>query len=100
MLQEIVGAAQNVSKIVAEIAAATREQNAGIGEVNSAIAKIEEMTGQNAALVQQDAASATALLTQANALNDAMDKYQISDAPAAGAARPDAAAPPRRQASR
>ena len=101
MLQEIVGAAQNVSKIVAEIAAATREQDAGIGEVNSAIAKIEEMTGQNAALVQQDAAAATALLTQANALNDVMDKYQISDAPAAGAPRRlDTEPPLRRQASR
>jgi methyl-accepting chemotaxis protein len=97
MLQEIVGAAQSVSKIVAEIAAATREQNAGISEVNGAIAKIEEMTGQNAALVQQDAAAATALLTHANALNDAMDKYQISDVRAADVARPDTAAPPLRR---
>jgi methyl-accepting chemotaxis protein len=113
MLHEIVGAAHNVSKIVAEIAAATREQNAGIGEVNGAIAKIEEMTGQNAALVEQDAAAAAALLTQTNELNDAMNKYQISDVPSAPsarpataarpdtAARPAAAAPPlRRQASR
>ena len=99
MLQEIVGAAQSVSKIVAEIAAATREQNAGIGEVNNAIAKIDEMTGQNAVLVQQDAAAASALLTQTNALSDAMDKYQIGDVHRAGPGRPAAAAPQARRKS-
>jgi methyl-accepting chemotaxis protein len=85
MLQEIVGAAQSVNKIVAEIAAATREQNAGIGEINSAIAKIDEMTGKNAVLVEHDAAAAAALLTQTNALTEAMDKYQISEVHAAAA---------------
>jgi methyl-accepting chemotaxis protein len=79
MLQEIVGAAQNVSKIVADIAAATREQQAGIGEVNSAIAKIDEMTGKNAVLVQENAAAAAALLAQTNALSEAMNKYQIGE---------------------
>jgi hypothetical protein len=42
--------------MVAEIASASREQSAGISEVNSAIAKIDEMTGKNAVLVEQDAA--------------------------------------------
>jgi methyl-accepting chemotaxis protein len=81
MLQQIVGAAQKVSRIVAEIASATREQSAGIGEVNSAIAKIEEMTGKNATLVHQDAASAEALLEQTSSLSDAMDKYRLSEDP-------------------
>jgi methyl-accepting chemotaxis protein len=93
MLQEIVGAAQNVSKIVAEIAAATREQSAGIAEVNSAIAKIDEMTGKNAVLVEQDAASADALVTQTNGLSEAMDKYQLSEVHAAGVRRSDTVAP-------
>ncbi len=79
MLQEIVGAAQEVSKIVADIAAATREQQTGIGEVNSAIAKIDEMTGKNALLVQENAAAAAALLAQTNDLSAAMDKYQIGE---------------------
>jgi len=94
MLQEIVGAAQSVNKIVAEIAAATREQNAGIGEINSAIAKIDEMTGKNAVLVEHDAAAAAALLTQTNALSEAMDKYQISEVHAVGLGRRPAAAAP------
>jgi methyl-accepting chemotaxis protein len=93
VLQEIVGAAQSVNKIVAEIAAATREQSVGIGEINNAIAKLDQMTGQNASLVEHDAASAQVLLTQTNGLSEAMDRYQIGpvEAPAA-AARPQARA--------
>jgi methyl-accepting chemotaxis protein len=78
VLQEIVGAAQSVNKIVAEIAAATREQSAGIGEINNAIAKLDQMTSQNAALVEHDAASAAVMLTQTNGLSEAMDKYKVS----------------------
>ena len=81
MLQQIVDAAQKVSRTVAEIASATREQTAGIGEVNAAIAKIEEMTGKNAALVHQDAASAASLREQTTSLSEAMDKYRLSDGP-------------------
>jgi methyl-accepting chemotaxis protein len=92
MLQEIVGAAQSVSKIVAEIAGATREQNAGIAEVNSAIAKIDEMTGKNASLVQQNAGAGSALVTQTNELSEAMDKYQIREDGAAGTRRADTSA--------
>ncbi len=78
VLQEIVGAAQSVNKIVAEIAAATREQSAGIGEINNAIAKLDQMTSQNAALVEHDAASAAVMLTQTNGLSEAMNKYKIT----------------------
>ena len=79
MLQNIVGAVQNVNIVVAEIASASREQSAGISEVNSAIAKIDEMTGKNSVLVEQDAAAAQALLTRANDLSTAMNKYRISE---------------------
>ena len=78
MLREIVEATQKVSTIVAEIAAATRQQSAGIGEVNSAITKIDEMTGKNAALVQENAAMAAALLDRTASLNEAMDRYQLN----------------------
>ncbi len=90
MLQDIVGAVQNVNKAVAEIASATREQTAGIGEVNGAIARIDDMTGKNATLVEQDAAAAQILLARANDLTLAMDRYRVSDA--AVAAKPRQAA--------
>jgi methyl-accepting chemotaxis protein len=79
MLKDIVGAVQNVNMVVAEIASASRDQSAGISEVNSAIAKIDEMTGKNSTLVEQDAAAAQALLTRANDLSTAMDKYRINE---------------------
>jgi hypothetical protein len=79
MVQDIFAAVQNVNKMVAEIASATREQSAGISEVNSAIAKIDEMTSKNADLVEQDAAAAQVLLRRANNLSTAMDKYRINE---------------------
>jgi methyl-accepting chemotaxis protein len=88
VLQEIVGAVQKVNTVVAEIASASREQTSGIGEVNNAIAKIEEMTGKNAALVDQDAAAAKVLLTLTHDLRQAMDKYRIADVPGAETPRP------------
>jgi hypothetical protein len=50
------------------------------------------MTGKNAVLVEHDAAAAAALLTQTNALTEAMDKYQISEVHAAGLGEGPAAA--------
>jgi methyl-accepting chemotaxis protein len=97
MLQEIVGAAQSVSKIVAEIAAATREQSAGIDEVSTAISKIDEMTGKNGVLVEHDAAAASALLAQTNGLSEAMDKYQLTEVYDADARNSVTAAPPVRE---
>src|SRR6202011_5349057 len=88
VLQEMVSAVQKVNTVVAEIASASREQTSGIGEVNNAIAKIEEMTGKNAALVDQDAAAAKVLLTLPHDLSQAMDKYRSTDAQVAEAPRP------------
>jgi methyl-accepting chemotaxis protein len=79
MLHNIVSAVQNVNQMVAEIASASREQSTGISEVNTAIAKIDEMTGKNSTLVEQDAAAAQVLLSRANDLSSAMDKYRITE---------------------
>jgi methyl-accepting chemotaxis protein len=50
-LDQIVTSVKKVSDIVAEIAAASREQSAGIEQVNQAVMQMDEMTQQNAALV-------------------------------------------------
>ena len=69
-LEEIVLAVKKVSDIIAEIAAASREQASGIQQVNKAVAQMDEMTQQNAALVQEAMAASTAMLSQsANLLN-------------------------------
>jgi methyl-accepting chemotaxis protein len=60
-LSEIVAGVKKVGDIVAEIAAASVEQSAGIGQVNQAISQMDEMTQQNAALAEQASAASVAM---------------------------------------
>ncbi len=69
-LDRIVEASQKVSATVAEISDATGEQANGIDELTHAVARMDEMTQQNAALAEQSAASATALSDQISRLNE------------------------------
>ncbi|WP_341702969.1 methyl-accepting chemotaxis protein [Ferrovibrio sp.] len=64
-LGEIVDAIKKVSDIVAEIAAASREQATGLEQINTAVGGMDEMTQRNGALVEQTTASAQALANQA-----------------------------------
>ncbi|MEI7035973.1 methyl-accepting chemotaxis protein [Fulvimonas yonginensis] len=67
-LAEIVDSVKKVTDIVAEIAAASQEQSAGIDQVNHAVSQMDEMTQQNAALVEEAAAAARAMQEQAGEL--------------------------------
>jgi methyl-accepting chemotaxis protein len=64
---------------MSEITAASQEQSAGISEVNQAIAQMDEMTQQNAALVEQAAAAAESLQDQAAALVQAVAVFNLGD---------------------
>jgi len=77
-LDEILGSVKRVADIVAEIAAASREQASGIDQVNSAVSQMDEMTQQNAALVEESAASAHALEDQSRELNRLMAFFQVA----------------------
>lgn len=81
MLSEIVVAVKKVTDVVAEIATASHEQSTGIEEVNRAVVSMDEVTQQNAALVEQAAAGAEALTQQAAALSTLMQRYQLLDSP-------------------
>uniref|UniRef100_UPI003137B7CD methyl-accepting chemotaxis protein n=1 Tax=Ferrovibrio terrae TaxID=2594003 RepID=UPI003137B7CD len=85
-LTEIVVAIKKVSDIVAEIAAASREQATGLEQINTAVAGMDEMTQRNAALVEETTAAAQALNGQAGELADAVGFFRQGDAPAAAAA--------------
>ena len=76
-LHEIVDSAKKVSDIVAEIAAASRDQTAGIEQVNEAVGQIEELNQQNAALVEEAAAAAQGMSEQARELNQLMEHYRV-----------------------
>ena len=78
-LEQIVAAIKKVSDIVAEIAAASREQSSGIEQVNKAVMQMDEMTQQNAALVEQATAASQSMSEQARELNEMMGKYKLNE---------------------
>jgi methyl-accepting chemotaxis protein len=77
---EIVASVKYVADIMAEITAASQEQSAGIEEVNLAITQIDEITQQNAALVEQAAAAAESMQEQAHSLSQAVAFFQLHPA--------------------
>jgi methyl-accepting chemotaxis protein len=79
---EIVGSAKRVSDIIGEITAAAAEQSDGIGEVNTAISQLDQMTQQNAALVEESAAAAESLREQAQRLAEAVSVFKLEAADA------------------
>jgi methyl-accepting chemotaxis protein len=85
-MDEIVGSVKRVSDIISEIAAASREQSAGIEQVNQAITQMDQVTQQNAALVEEAAAAAGSLEEQAASLVDAVKVFKTAERPAARAA--------------
>ena len=86
VLGDIVVGVKRVSDIVAEIAASSREQSSGIEQVNKAVMSMDDVTQQNAALVEEASAAAEALSEQATVLTDLMARYRIADAASASAA--------------
>jgi methyl-accepting chemotaxis protein len=78
-LEQIVASVKKVSDIVAEIAAASREQSAGIGQVNQAVLQMDELTQQNAALVEQATSASQAMAHEAHALHEMMGSYRLGD---------------------
>jgi methyl-accepting chemotaxis protein len=77
-MQEIVQAVKHVTDIVAEITAASNEQSSGIEEVNQAIVQMDDVTQQNAALVEEAAAAAESMQSQLGALNNAVSIFKLN----------------------
>src|ERR1700722_3784990 len=77
-LEQIVTSVKKVSDIVAEIAAASREQSLGIEQVGRAVMQMDELTQQNAALVEQATAASQGMTTEAGGLNEMMARYDFT----------------------
>ena len=75
---EIVSSVQRVTDVLGEITAAASEQRDGIAQINQAIGGLDQMTQQNAALVEQSAAAAESLKAQAEHLAQAMQVFKLS----------------------
>jgi methyl-accepting chemotaxis protein I, serine sensor receptor len=78
-MTEIMGAVQRVTDIMGEIAAASEEQSSGIEQVALAVTQMDEVTQQNAALVEQAAAAAKSLEDQASSLRTAVAIFRLQD---------------------
>ena len=79
-LEKIVTSVKKVSDIVAEIAAASREQSSGIEQVNRAVMQMDELTQQNAALVEEATAASQAMAEQVRGLNEMLARYRVAEA--------------------
>ncbi|HEY1395826.1 methyl-accepting chemotaxis protein, partial [Roseateles sp.] len=75
---EIVQGVRRVADIVGEIATAAAEQKDGIGQVNVAVQRLDEMTQQNAALVEESAAAAGSLRSQAEQLTALVSTFRLA----------------------
>ncbi|WNO04189.1 methyl-accepting chemotaxis protein [Rhodoferax mekongensis] len=85
-MQEIVQSVRRVVDVINEITAASSEQSGGIADVNHAISNLDQMTQQNAALVEESAAAAESLRDQAAQLAQAVSVFKV-DASASAARR-------------
>ncbi|WP_332878793.1 methyl-accepting chemotaxis protein [Massilia sp. S19_KUP03_FR1] len=103
-MTDIVASITRVTDIMGEIASASHEQTIGIEQINSAIAQMDEVTQQNAALVEQAAAAAGSLQDQSGVLAQLVNTFKLDEAAARAPAQvhkapankaPLKAAPPR-----
>ena len=76
-MSEVVAAVKRVSDIIGEISAASNEQTGGIEQINRAVAQMDEVTQQNAALVEEAAAAAASLEQQAEQLDVAVAVFRV-----------------------
>lgn len=96
-MSEVTQAVARVTDIMSEIAAASTEQSRGIEQVNVAITQMDNVTQQNAALVEEAAAASRSMEDQGQQLTDAVAFFQLKDAASAVAAVPARWEAPRRE---
>ena len=85
VLHRIVAAIAKVTTVVSEIASASREQSEGIAQVNRAIMQMDQITQQNAALVEEAASAAKSLEDQADSLTGTVAFFRTGSSPGAHA---------------
>jgi methyl-accepting chemotaxis protein len=103
-LTEILASIKQVAEIVSEIASASNEQSTGIDQINKALNQMDEVTQQNSALVEENAASARTLEHQSEAMNQKVAFFKLDEQaesqaikrPAPAAMKPTAAKPAKR----
>ncbi|MSO66091.1 MAG: HAMP domain-containing protein [Alphaproteobacteria bacterium] len=78
-LGAIVISVEKIASMMGEIAGASKEQATGLGKVNSAVTQMDEMTQQNAAMVEQITAAARSLATEAGQMVQLVSFFKLND---------------------
>ena len=76
-MEEIVSGVKRVTDVIGEISAATTEQSSGLRQVNEAVAQLDQMTQQNAALVEESAAAAQSAAEQSRRLIGTVSRFKV-----------------------
>ena len=92
-MDEIVASVQRVSDLIGEITASSTEQRDGIAQVNQAVTHLDQMTQQNAALVEESTAAAASMRDQAQKLAEVVAMFNVGAVAARAPAAPLRAAP-------
>ena len=83
-MDEIVAQVKRVTDLISEISAASVEQTTGIGQIGDAVTQLDQVTQQNAALVEESAAAADSLQQQASQLAQAISFFTLDDPQSSG----------------
>jgi methyl-accepting chemotaxis protein-1 (serine sensor receptor) len=78
-MDDVVAQVRRVADLIGEISAATIEQTTGIGQVSDAVTQLDQVTQQNAALVEESAAAADSLKQQAARLSETVQVFRLGD---------------------
>ena len=87
-MEDIVSSVRRVSDLIGEITASSTEQRDGIGQVNQAVANLDQMTQQNAALVEEASAAAGSMSEQAQRLAQVVSVFNVGTGSSASVKRP------------
>ncbi len=87
-MEQVVASVQQVTAIMQDIARASHEQSIGVDQVNAAIAHLDQVTQQNAAMVEQGAEATSSLAQEAVGLGEAVSLFKFGAPRAAMTARP------------
>ena len=98
-MDEIVASVQRVSDLIGEITASSTEQRDGIAQVNQAVTHLDQMTQQNAALVEESTAAAASMRDQAQHLANVVSVFNVGAALTRAPVAPRSAPAPVRVAS-
>ena len=79
-LEHIQGNIQSINEHIGAIVGSSREQSARLGEINSAVSGLDQVTQQNAAMVEETSASAHSLANEAEVLNEQISHFSVGTA--------------------